>query len=49
MASQQTREDTDDTKCSDAIEGLDITVDGCSPEFEVWMLRDEIDKVRHWD
>ena len=46
MASQQAREDTDDTKYNGVIEGLDITVDGCSPEFNVCMLRDEIDQVR---
>ena len=50
MASLQThrdREDTDRTKYIGAIGGLDITVDGCPPEFDIVKLRWEIDQVRY--
>lgn len=50
MASLQThrdREDTDGTKYIGAIGGLDITVDGCPPEFDIVKLRWEIDQVRY--
>ena len=51
MASLQThrdREDTGGTKYIGAIGGLDITVDGCPPEFDIIKLRWEIDQVRYY-
>ena len=43
-------EDTDGTKSSVAVpgstEGLDITVEGCSPDFDNFKLLDSVNQVR---